>query len=293
MNKSSFVSVAVISILLIMVVITTSSNSVVYVANENVSVSLVDPLEVNGGIPVNLQDQTTRAASFRMNQPIITNISLATNGIINSYNLTLSPGHGVLVGNTLGVLEQNGMEEIFAGEVLSIVNINTVVLDSPIPYNFSVTNSTLFTSTTDLSVDGSSSPEVFGLTNSFSGSVDITRFIINILDNDQMDDGLFGGLPELTRGVVLRKKALDGTYINYWNVKDNGEFGELSFDKVYDEKAPSGVFGLTTMITYGGQENHGVVIRLEQGESIEMWVQDDLTGLVSFEVMVEGHFTQE
>ncbi len=60
----------------------------------------------------------------------------------------------------------------------------------------------------------------------------------------------------------------------------------------YDDKAPAGVYGLRGRLTYAGQNEHGVTLELEPGESIELVIQDDLTALVSFEVMVQGHFDE-
>jgi len=165
-------------------------------------------------------------------------------------------------------------------------------MDSIVPYRFS-SAAVVFVYDENMAVDGSSTPKTFGITNYFNQPVDITKILIHITDGTAMDDALFGGITALTRGILLRIKHADGTYTNLWNAKSNGQIGELSFNKAYDAKAPSGVYGFSSEIVYSGQANHGVVLRLQQMDSIEMIVQDNLTGLSSFNVMIEGHFTQD
>ena len=44
-------------------------------------------------------------------------------------------------------------------------------------------------------------------------------------------------------------------------------------------------------LTFGGQNKHGVVIRLEPMECIEVLIQDDQTDISSASLIAEGHFT--
>lgn len=243
---------------------------------------------------VNIQDQVTRAFDFRMHNAINTDITLAAVPVVNSYTILLEPGHGVLSSQVLALTEHvEGVREpeIFSTKVLDVVG-DTLTVDSPIPYPFSIAGADLFNLTLDMNVNGSVTPVVFGINNSLESSLDVVRIIIHITSTTSMDDGKFGGLDALTRGVVFRKRRVDGNYITYWNAKTNGSFGEVAFDKYYDDKAPAGIYGLTVRITYAGQAKHGVAIRLLPGEAIEMILQDDLTGLDSFRIMTQGHLVE-
>ncbi len=254
-------------------------------------VEIISPLESNGGIPVNIQDQNTRPFDIRINQIIDNTMTLAQAPTINTYDVVLTVGHGVVTGDTIAFLEQNGMVQLFFGEVLNVVG-DTITMDTLVPWSFTPSNTIVFTYTNDLTVDGSINEQVFTITNFFNEPIDITRMIWHCTDNVAMDDEKFCGLTSLTRGLSLRKKDVDGNYTNYWNVKSNGQWGELAFDKTYDDKAPAGFYGFTSRLTYGGQSKHGVVIRLDTNESIELIVQDDLTALERGVLMVEGHFVQ-
>jgi hypothetical protein len=107
-----------------------------------------------------------------------------------------------------------------------------------------------------------------------------------------MDDSKFGGRIALVNGIALRKNIPTAGNIHLWNCKTNGELGELSFDKSYDDKAPAGVYGFSSRLTYAGQSKHGVAIKLDPGEAVELLIQDDLTLLLTFTIMVEGHFNE-
>lgn len=248
-------------------------------------------LESNGGIPVNVQDQTTRAVDIRMNQILDDTITLAAQPSVDSYDVTLTTGHGVIIGDSLALLEQNGMAQILFGDVLNVVG-DVITLDTPVPWAFTVATTSVFTYSDDMTVDGSTTTQVFGITNFFAEAIDVVRLIFHATDGTVMDDSKFAGGTALTRGVVLRKKISASQYLNYWNVKTNGQWGELAFDKTYDDKAPAGVYGISVRLTYGGASKHGVVIRLNPGESIEFLIQDDLTGIMEASCMLEGHFVQ-
>lgn len=258
-------------------------------------VSFIENLfEENGGLPVNVQDQTTRPFDIRMNQ-IIDNssYSLASVPIIDSYDLILNTTLGLTIGDNIAFLEENGMPEILFGKILNIAG-NRITLDEPVPHNYTPYNTFVFTFINDISVDGSTTKEVFEICNFFKEPVDIVRFIFHCTDNVVMHDGLFCGNVGLTRGIVLRKKKIDGSYINYWNVKNNGNWGELAFDTSYNDKGkpPDSTYGFTSRLTYGGQSKHGVVIRLDMGECIQVLVQDNLNSISTANIMVEGHFIQ-
>lgn len=247
-----------------------------------------------GGVDVNIQDQTTRPFAVQVNQMLdSTSYSLASSPVIGSYELELNTVSGLSLGDKITFLEQNGMPQVYFGQIQGISG-NTITLNDQVPYSFVPINTTVFTFENDITVDGSSTPVVYGLTNVFDEALDITRVIFKCTDNVEMHDGLFCGEDQLTRGVLFRKYTSDGYYINYWNVRSNAKWGLLAFDTSYDTngKPPDDTYGFGSRLTYGGQSKHGVVIRLEPNERIELVIQDDLTSISGASLMVEGHFVQ-
>jgi len=250
---------------------------------------------IENGVDANVQDQTTRPIDIMVNQILdISSYGLAVTPTINTYTITLNTTTGLSPGDKIAFLEQNGMPQIYFAYIKSI-SVNTITLNRPIPFNFSTNETTIFTFNNQLNVDGSITPQVFTLTNVFDQSFDIVRFNFKCTDDVEMHDGLFCGVDILENGIELRKWSNDGYYINYFNIRNNAKWGLLAFDVAYTDKGkpPDDTYGFGSRLTYGGQSKHGVVIRIEPGERIELVVQDDLTDIGGASLMVEGHFTDE
>jgi hypothetical protein len=260
----------------------------------------------HNALSVALVDQTTRAFSTRINLPIylgnpgIFYLSQTTivNGIIVKVYLDPSlspptPGTGLAIYEPVITPPQ-----LYFGRVINTFNIPgtnlyDIEVDTRIPYPFPAGSPYLFTYITNMNLNGALATIYFKLPNIFQVPINVTRIIPHMTDKEAMDDDKFGGLPALTRGVTLRKALNDGTYINYWNVHNNGEFRELSYDVTYVPASPAGNVGFGCRITYAGQHKHGVAIEMLPGEVMEMVIQDDLTGLESFTCMFEGHANGE
>lgn len=247
--------------------------------------------EGNGGFPVNVQDQATKPFSLRLSQSVSTGLTLALDTVVNTYTATYSPGHGITVGQDVAIFDVV-QEKVFYGGVLNVA-VDTITFDTPFPVSFTAANSTSFSYIKNMAIDGSVDAEVFEFANYLIAPIDVTRILFHIVSGNPMDTARFGSIAGgLGRGIVLRKYESPTTYTNYWNAKTNGDIGELMFDVRYEEKAPAGEYGLNARMTYAGQDKHGVVIRLEQGQSLQLVIQDDLTTQTSFTATVEGHLTQ-
>jgi hypothetical protein len=261
---------------------------------ETSGIKLADDLSQD----VNVQDQTTVPMSLRLSNINDLTMTLAEPPTVNSYNITLSAGHSVIAGEQLSIIYDEGStvkdgQHLMTSEVLSVAT-NVLTMDEPVPYAFPV-DSIIYTSTQAMNVNGSVTPVIFQLTNAYSIPADLTQIVFHITDDAAMDDTTFGALTKLTRGCVFRKAWNNGTmhYKNYFNAKDNGDLGELAGPegKAYDDKRPSGEYGFSAKISYSGQANYGVAIRLMPGQSIQLIIQDNLTGLLSFTGYAQGHFT--
>jgi len=249
------------------------------------------PRESNNGVPVNVQDQTTQPVDGLFAQSI-SNFSLAVDTVASGltslvYVFTAAPGHGIGVNDEILLLDTIGNREYFA-KVLN-VSVDTITVDRPIDHIFPFTTTLGRRVTTQMAVDGSSTPQIFSIR---SGSIpsDITRFIITMLGDSSMDDGKFGNLSALDRGLVLR--IVNGFQKTIFNFKTNGDIKQFCYDVSYADKAPAGQEGLVARITFAGQDKHGVTLRIQDTDVIQWIVQDDLTDLVSLKIAGEGHFIQ-
>ena len=254
-------------------------------------VSVASPLESNGAIPVNIQDQTSRALQLKFIMPTVAPTTLTAPTVEDSRVISVASVGGVTAGTTIGLVNPNG--QFFFAEAVS-VSVLDITLDTPCDEVFPIADTTVLVATSHMNVDGSVTPAHFRIAGVGAGTgidIDITRIMGVISNSASMDDGTFGGIPILTNGCVLRKT--NGTITSIWNVKSNGDIALICFDATYSTRAPGGENGFRFRNTYGGQSKHGVTIRLLPGEFLELIVQDDLTDLSDFQMMAQGHLVTD
>lgn len=256
------------------------------------SVSIVSPIESNGGIPVNIQDQTSPPLDIFFVQLDGTITTLAEDSFIDNrtINVTNRLASGIVVGTYLGI---SNPDRAYFAEVLSVSG-DLVTLDTPLDFDFTA-GSNVVPTTRDLNVDGSTTPETF-LVGTGAGSnieIDITRIMVKCITDAAVSLEKFCDQTELTNGVVLRR--VDGDTRNIWNIKSNGELGHLAYDfTIYQSTNPAQVQdGALFRYTFAGQDKHGVAVRLEPGDALQVIVQDDLTGIDLFRIVAEGHIVTD
>jgi hypothetical protein len=169
---------------------------------------------------------------------------------------------------------------------------STITIDTPLDFAYP-SGSQITNGTINMGVDGSATTQVFSLRAADPGlplTVDITRVIFTCTTDSAVDMSKFGDIAGgITNGLVLRRT--DGTYNNIFNAKTNAELSSLMYDfVVYAATNPSiGQDGFVGRLTFAGSNKIGVAIRLGPGEDLELLVQDDLSDLVEFTAMFEGH----
>lgn len=245
-----------------------------------------------GTSTVEIMDRTTKPVDAFFARSLSTfTISIATgiSGIDAGslvYTLTATAGHGIAPGDEIILLDTIASREFFAVVIGVVVNVITV--DRPIDHIFPLTTLGRIVSTA-MNIDGSVTPVIFSVR---AGSIptDIIRYLIGITDNLAMDNSKFGGIAALTNGLVFR--VYNGYQKTVFCFKTNGEIKNFSFDAVYDDRAGAGLFGFYSRISFGGQDKHGVVMRISGTDVLQWVVQDDLTALSSLTVTAQGHDTE-
>jgi hypothetical protein len=259
--------------------------------DKSLNVTIVNPISGVGGVEVSVQDQTTAPINALFAQSVST-FSLAAPTIASGvetpqYEFTAASGHGITVTSPkteILLLDVVGDRSFFA-EVVDVAG-DVITVDRPIDHVFPLASTLGRIVTTQMAVDGSETPQIFSI-RAGALKADHTQFIMTMLDSTSMDDGKFGGLPKLDRGVVFR--ILNSYQKTIFCFKSNGEIAQFCFNPVYPDKAPSGTFGFRARISFGGQDNRGVVLRLGANDVLQWVVQDDLTGLDSFKISAIGH----
>ena len=256
------------------------------------------PIEVSDrggvGVPIYIQDQTTGVLDLLFLQQLNT-ASLAVDTVISSRTVTLSPGHGAVVGNILELADNTNGSYFMQARIL-IVAGDVITLCTPINLVYTTSNTSVVISNDNMAVDGSGTPVIFAVNPLPNQSGDMVRVICSITDNSDMDFESFGGISGgLTNGVVLRVNNGDGTYRNIANFKTNGAIELYAYDARYFTNNGGGTRGFSARMSWGSQGKHGAVIRLDGslGEALEMVVQDDLTPLIAHYWIAQGSELQE
>jgi len=245
----------------------------------------------NRGVDVNVQDQTTPPVLFRLNQVIgETTLAIATS--IGDKSVTVTDSTGMVIGQYVSILSAPD-NRFYLAKILGISG-DIVTLDTPLDFAFPIGSGVAFRNA-NMNVNGSVTPQVFSVRGDvadIAAEIDITRIIFSMTCDTVVTFAKFGDLTALTNGIVLRRK--NGDYNNIFNIKSNAEIAGLMYDMtIYSADNPQqAVDGLNARLTFGGQNKIGVVIRIAAGEDLQLIVQDDLSGLLNFEIMVEGHIVE-
>lgn len=245
--------------------------------------------------PVVLQDQSTQAIDLYMSQHVDGPFTLNSDTVKDNRVVEVVTPHSLAAGDRAILYDSYGTQQLQVVSIVNQVGYDEITMDRPIDRVYTVALSEVHEETIDIAVDGSVTPQAFRFPNhllsTFDITFDVTRIMTAISDESAMDDGLFGGIAALANGLVFRKVFADGTILTYASFKTNGGLGISADLAEYTDKAPSGEYGYNTKHYFGGQDRHGVVLRLTPGDYLEVIVQDDLTGLSSVHALASGHVT--
>lgn len=260
-------------------------------------VSIISPIENNGALPVNIQDQNTPTIDSYFLQSI-SNFTLASptvaSGITQGslvYDFTATTGHGLANGDEILLLDTASNTDFYATVIL--VSTDTITLDRPIEFLFPTATTLGRIVTSEMAVNGAITEQIFTVR---AGVVpfDITRIIMQMTHATAGDDGKFGGITAITRGIVFRIVDLSEPHQeSIFNFKTNGEIRAFCYDVAYSDKAPGGENGTGARLSFAGQDKHGVTLRISGSDVLQWVIQDDLTGLSSFKVVAQGHEVTE
>lgn len=243
-------------------------------------------LNDTNSLDVNIQDQVTRAFDLPFHQTLGTT-TLAADMTDDAYSFIASSGHGIQAAESIAIYDVAAQEGFSAG-VLTVVD-DLITIDSPAVAAMAAATSIVARSTREMNVNGAITRQVFEVLNPFPIAEDVTRIMFMMITTGAPTLAKFGDLTALTRGIVFRTN--NGNDVNYFNAKSNGDLALLMHDVTFYSAAGVGQDGLCARYSFAGPEKHGVALRLEQGDALELIVQDDLTSLTSFKAIAVGHET--
>lgn len=257
-------------------------------AEKNFSIGTIRPVP-GESFDVNIQDQHSPVIIAEMS--VVENETTLNGAIaIEDRTITVTDATGFIAEKYLSIFDIVS-NRFFVAYIISVLG-NDITLDTPL--DFAYPDGSFVTSgITNMNVDGSVTPVIFGLRNTTQSVgivMDITRVLFYNLSDTAVDLSKFGDITDgLVNGIVMRK--VDGTTHNIFNRKTNGGLKALTMDlDILSSTNPQqGQNGFVSRLTFAGQNKIGVTVRLSPGEDLQLIVQDDLTSLQKFGIVVEGH----
>ena len=259
---------------------------------------LISTMGVNSDGHLNVdtyhQDQSTDAVIVYFNQ--VTNSTTLSAAIaLNDRIIPVVSATGISVGSYIILFDP--ISTRFSTAFVTAVNTLNITLDSPMDFEYPA-GTFIDVAIVDMSVDGSGTPQVFGLrgTGAPPGvniTFHLTRIIFQCTTASAVSLALFADITALTNGLLFRSR--NGRVKNIFNVKSNAEIDGVTLDwKPYSALNPQqGQHGFTARLTFNGEDKMGIVLELPIGEDAEFWVQDALQAITSFRVIAEGHIVED
>lgn len=220
--------------------------------------------------------------------------TLAAPALAGATSITVVNDTGFADGNTFQIEETvDGVTaiEVTFPTIVSGVGTNTFILDRPLDNTFGDT-ATVEVVTTDMAVLGTiADPVAFQLIPDSVQEWHIVRFLLGMTLDTAADDSRFGNIAGgLPNGCILR--AYDGAtdrHRTFTNWKTNLDIKMDMFDLLYTDKAGAGNFGVNGRGSI--RDGTGATPKLNglNGSYLELLIQDDLTGLILFNLKGQGH----
>ena len=243
------------------------------------------PVVVQGAMGTFHKDVYHQAINkaFHLHTGIISTLAVAT--AVEDRTIELVDASSFLVGDALAfnggfLIPSFPVVTAKAGNILTLDRL----LDRALPAGEEVG-----TVETDMAVTGSPSSPVIYILEPPQGAIwYITRLIFSMTHGSAGDLGLFGDLAALTNGVTLRVR-LDGVYSTITNWKVNSDIKRDFYDVDFDTR--SGGSGVAGTSGRGSFDKLNVAVELDgnKGDQLELMIQDDLVGLVHYELNGQGY----
>ena len=211
--------------------------------------------------------------------------TLAANTVAGDTGIVLDDATAFSVGDTIAI--SNGTIETTFPQITAIVT-NTLTLDRPLDFAYSIGYDVEVVHT-DLKTDiGTLAVPISHIIKPHIGQVwHIERVILSMTHTSAAADSTFGDITALTNGVVVRA-FINGQYGTFTVWKNNRDIRLDMYDMEYTDKAGPSLFGTHAR---GSFNRIGVTVRLDgdEGDYLEVLVQDNLQGLSSLLINGQGH----
>ena len=246
---------------------------------------------LDGALDIHDADVHRRAVNRQVAQVTGTSTTIATASAPNDYQISVANTAGFTVGDAL-YLDTGSVESTYPYiTAITPGTPGTFTLDRRLDIAHAVGDTIAIALVDITAIAGSlAAPQEF-VAGPEPGDVwHVTNLTLAMGHSSAGDFGLFGNLPRLTNGVLLRAR-IDGQYGTLTNWKTNGDInvdtGEVFF---HTRSGGQGTFG--TAANGAFKARTGAVIRLDgdTNDQFEVYVQDNLTALDFWNMKVQGYY---
>jgi len=258
----------------------------VILPTEPLPVEVAGPLNEDGdAVFIEVKDAVRFAIVTHVYGDVVAQSTVAVAIVSQDRDIVLVDSTGFSIGDSITNLVA-ASDRTFP-TIVAIVG-NTITLDKLIDGNFPIGTS-IESVPIEMNVLGiPATPTVFKVAPPIGQVWHLTRIMITMTHGSAGDMGKFGSLPALIYGLQGRVFR-SGAYITYTNWKTNGDMARDMYDVKFDSRSGGGGdFGTTGRFTF---TNLGTSIELngDNGDQLQFLIQDNLTGLDTFEIGVQGH----
>lgn len=242
------------------------------------------PIEFQKRIETLEQSQLERIVRYYLMRELKTDITLTAPVVVGTDYIDVSVGHGftAVPGEVFSIFEGNKFYQLN----VTSVSTNRIYTNIPFCCEFT-TNAKVIRGNINLNLDFSSANASAKFSLFSSIPIDITQVNVSMAHGSAADDGMFGGITSLSKGVLFRH--IDGSLENYGNYKSNMDFRLFGYDVVYTSKGPGG--SESTFASLNLKNLYGKEIRLFDGDEFLLLLRDKLDTLTSFRVCILGSYT--
>ena len=242
-------------------------------------------------IDVNIQSQTSQLFRYFLMIEQKIDITLTSAITMDDEVVNVSAGHGFTAASGEYIVIRYG--DLFTQTKVTAVNANAITVAMPTASGFPDI-STVIRGNINMNIDGNASPTDFKF--AFPGAtipIDLSTIILTMQHGANVpDDGKFGGLAALSKGIYFRQ--LNGARVNLGNYTNNQAFKDVGAGVEYTDKAPAGTNG--TNVNLEIESIFGQVIRMNPRTDDEFigHVRDDVdavSGMAKMTVAIIGSFT--
>jgi len=208
--------------------------------------------------------------------------SITVNTSIDDETLTVDSTTGIITGNVITIFEG---ARIFQ-TIVSAATGTTITLQAPLDFAFT-TAASIETGIWNMAVDGSSTTQIFSVKPPPLINFDIYQINVSMLDSSDMDDGKFGGVAALTKGLIFKFKNSITKHLAV--IVNNLGFYEIGFTIEYSSKAPAGQYGFRARREIKTANGTTIQVEGELSDAFQVAVRDKLDDLDLLAVIINGH----